>query len=115
VTHYDSLFDAEFDSIKGGRYVYSAGKSYDVAIVYAGRRGLTQDRALAHELFGEHLSRLGTVQYTEDAVFHLREAIKLYSEWGANAKVRLLSGKHKEILTPQTKIHIDIAWLGEAP
>jgi hypothetical protein len=138
VTHYDSLFDAEFDSLRGA--TYSAAKLYELAIVYAGRRyvcsgdscecscfdnagtlnhciqirqsdfrGLTQDRALAHELFGEHLARLNPVEHGDDAEFQLNEAIKLYTEWGAHAKVRLMNKIHSKILAPPSEIEIDVA------
>ena len=113
MTHYDSLFDAEFDSLRGTGDVYTAATSYEMAIVYAGRRGLSQDQALAHELFGEHLSRLGSAEHSQDAEFHLGQAIKLYAEWGARAKVRLMEEKHQQFLAPRGKtFQIDLAWLG---
>jgi hypothetical protein len=112
VTHYDSLFEAEFDSLRGTGDMYTAAKSYEMAIVYAGRRGLSQDQALAHELFGEHLIRLGSSEHSQDAEFHLGQAIKLYAEWGAHAKVRLMEEKHQNFLAPQgKKVQIDLAWI----
>jgi hypothetical protein len=72
-------------------------------------RGLTQDRALAHELFGEHLARLNPAEHGQDAEFQLNEAIKLYTEWGASAKVRLMNKKHSKILAPPSEIQIDVA------
>jgi hypothetical protein len=105
VTQYDSLLNAELESLRGA--TYSATKLYETAIVYSGRRGLTQDRALAHELLGEHYARLGNVELAQDAEFHLGEAIKLYGEWGAHAKVRLMKEKHEKILSPPSEIQIE--------
>jgi hypothetical protein len=105
VTHHDLLFDAEFESLRGA--TYSATKLFETAIVYSGRRGLTQDRALAHELLGEHLIRLGSAEFAQDAEFQLGEAIKLYSEWGAHAKVRLMQEKYEKILSPPSEIQIE--------
>jgi hypothetical protein len=96
--------DAELDSLKGDNY--AASKSYEVAILYAGRRGLTQDRALAHERYGEHLHRLGNEQI-QDAQFQISEAIKLYEEWGAFAKVQLLGKIYLNLLSPPTEIQIE--------
>jgi len=70
---------------------------------------LTQDRALAHELFGEHLARLNPLEFGQDAAFQLNEAIKLYTEWGAHAKVWLLNKIHSMILAPPAEIEIDVA------
>jgi hypothetical protein len=101
VTHYDSLLGAELDSLRGDEY--EARKLYEVAILYAGRRGLTQDRALAHERYGEHLARLGP-DHQPDAEFQIGEAIKLYEEWGAHAKVRRMRKAHERLLSPPHEI-----------
>jgi hypothetical protein len=96
--------DAELESLKGDHY--AASKSYEVAILYAGRRGLTQDRALAHERYGEHLARIGQ-ERDQDAEFQIAEAVKLYEEWGAYAKVQLMTKRYKTLLSPPTEIHIE--------
>jgi hypothetical protein len=96
--------DAELEALKGDHY--AASKSYEVAILYAGRRGLTQDRALAHERYGEHLARLGQDR-GQDAEFQIAEAVKLYEEWGAYAKVQLMSRKYQTLLSPPTEIRIE--------
>lgn len=87
MTHYDSLLDGELGSLRGD--TYAASKFFETAVVYAGRRGLVQDQALAHERYAEHLLRLKG-GHRSDADFHRREAIKLYEEWGAHAKVERL-------------------------
>ena len=61
-----------------------ANKHYEVAILVAARRGFTNDKALAHERFGEHALRLGDLN---DALYHFERSIVLYQEWGAHAKV----------------------------
>jgi hypothetical protein len=91
VTHFDSLLTAEFFSLRGESE--AAGKQYEAAILYSGRRGIIQDRALAHERYGEHFERLG-VEHEQDAAFHFREAYKLYEDWGAHAKVQLMKKLH---------------------
>jgi hypothetical protein len=96
--------DAELDSIKGDDY--AASKSYEVAILYAGRRGLTQDRALAHERYGEHLHRLGQ-ERLQDAEFQIGEALKLYEEWGGFAKVQLLGKLYRTVVSPPSEIQIE--------
>lgn len=97
--HYDSLLDAELDSLRGG--TYSAGRSYEASILYAGRRGLTPDQALAHERYGEHWVRLGP-NHVHDAQFQLGEAVKLYDEWGAHAKVEQIRSDYDSILSLPT-------------
>jgi hypothetical protein len=104
VSHYAALLDAELDSLKGDNY--AASKSYEVAILYSGRRGLTQDRALAHERYGEHLYRLGQ-ERVQDAEFQIAEAIKLYEEWGAHAKIRLMCNLYHNLLSPPAEIQIE--------
>jgi hypothetical protein len=111
VIHFDALLGAEIDSLRGA--TLSASKSYELAILYAGRRGLIRDRAMAHELFGEHLLRLGVAEHAQDAEIQLGEAIKLYGEWGAHAKVQIIYERHKDVLALPGKIQIDIPWLGQ--
>jgi hypothetical protein len=75
-----------------------SSKQYEAAILYCGRRGMLQDRALAHERYGEHFARLG-VDYDQDTEFHVNEAIKLYSDWGAHPKVQLMRQKYSKYST----------------
>jgi hypothetical protein len=103
VTHYDSLLDAELASLRGEEF--DARKHYEVAILYAGRRGLTQDRALGHERYGEHLIRMGA-DYRQDAEYQIGEALKLYDEWGAHAKVRRMVKVHEKYHLPPNEIRL---------
>jgi len=102
--HYDALLDAELKSLRG--QTLAAATLYQVAITFAGRSGLTQDRALGHERYGEHLCRLG-LDYASDAEFHLNEAVRLYDEWGAQAKVEHLQKVHGERLG-SSRIQIEL-------
>jgi hypothetical protein len=102
VTQFDSLLDAEAESLRGDHY--NACRHYEAAVLYAGRRGWRQDQALAHERYGTHLSRLEAGgdrhdhdHHRNDAHFHLREAVKLYDEWGAHAKVDLMRRAHSSL------------------
>lgn len=85
---------------------YAAEKCYEVAVVYAGRRGLTQDQALAHECFADHFRRRG-LNYSKDAEYHLTEALKLYEEWGAHAKVEQLQARYDSLLGA-TEIKLEV-------
>jgi hypothetical protein len=103
VTHYDSLLDAELASLRGEEF--DARKHYDAAILFAGRRGITQDRALGHELYGDHLARMGP-EYQQDAEYQIGEALMLYEEWGAHAKAKLVRESHRLHLAPPGEIRV---------
>lgn len=104
VVHYDAMFDGEFDAIAGRHY--TAASHFEVGVLFAGRSGLTQDFALAHERFGEYLARRGP-DYVQDAEHHLKEAIKLYTEWGALAKARQVQNEHRDLLC-HTEVQVEM-------
>lgn len=114
MTQFDSLLDAEAESLRGEHY--NACRHYEAAVLYAGRRGWRQDQALAHERYGMHLSRLANddERHGHDAHFHLREAVKLYDEWGAHAKVDLMRRAHSSLvpLSPSPNPGIEILDMG---
>jgi hypothetical protein len=110
VAHFDSLFDAELESLRGDNYV--ASRLFDVSAHYAGRRGLIQDQALSHERFGEHLIRLGPA-HTSEAAYQIGEAIRLYGDWGAKAKVQLLQQKHEQLLSLPQEIKVQHGQVSE--
>jgi hypothetical protein len=103
VTHYDSLLDAELASLRGEEF--DARRNYDAAILFAGRRGVTQDQALGHELYGEHLCRMGP-EYQQDAEYQIGEALKLYDEWGAHGKAQRMREVHGMLLAPPGEIRV---------
>jgi hypothetical protein len=57
VVHLKVFVDAEWLSLKGKQV--EAIKKYEVTIMMAGRRGLLQDRAKAHELFSGFWTSIG--------------------------------------------------------
>jgi hypothetical protein len=83
--HHDLLLDAEAAALKGKTPV--AYKNYESAILMAGRRGYLPDQALGNELFASYCAEIGDVN---EAEFRLNEACRLYGEWGAHRKVKLL-------------------------
>jgi hypothetical protein len=85
--------DAEADALRGPKFHSTITSRFEAAIQYSGKCGLMHDRALAHERYSEYLSRLGAVR-DEDASFQLNEAMRLYEEWGAHAKVKQLRQVH---------------------
>jgi hypothetical protein len=110
------LLDAEAESLRGDHY--SACRHYEAAVLYAGRRGWRQDQALAHERYGMYLSRLDggdeRHQHQHDAHFHLREAVKLYDEWGAHAKVDLMRTANSSLVqaSPSKRPEVEILGMG---
>ena len=66
----------------------------------AGRRGLSQDRATAHELYSRFW--LTTGDGTE-AGYHTRKAIELYKEWGATSVASHLERSHPALFQTQSK------------
>lgn len=99
--HYESMMDAELAALAGDLHV--ATKHYEVAILLAGRRGFMNDRALAHERFGEYVLSRGD---TSDALYHFDRAIQLYRDWGAHAMIKTLKAKHTELLKPPSEIKL---------
>jgi hypothetical protein len=63
---------------------------YKAAIRFAGHRGILHDRALANGRLGEFLLQCGNC---EEANYRFEKAATLYSEWGAESKVELLTDK----------------------
>lgn len=105
VTQYAGIFDAELASLR--RDNNNAEKDFEFAMAHAQRRGLTQDRALAHERFAEHFVRLGA-SYRKEAAHHMAEALRLYEEWGAHAKVLLLQSTFESVLAPPQEIELEL-------
>lgn len=85
--------DADADALSATKLQSAIMNRFEAAIQYAGKCGLLHDRALAHERYSEYLSRLGAV-HDDDASFQLSEAMRLYKEWGAHAKVKQLTEVH---------------------
>jgi hypothetical protein len=86
--------EAEINSA-ARKYEVAAAK-YEQAIVMAGRRGFLQDHALANELYGQFLCSRG--ELTTGAL-HITNAISLYEEWGAHAKVDHVRARFASVFT----------------
>jgi len=68
----------------------------------AGRKGFTQDQALAQQRLGECYMAMGGAR--SDAVYHIGEALKLYDLWGSHAVVNHLRKKYESLLAPVSSI-----------
>ena len=79
VIHYLHLLEAELAVLNGNSNV--AENSCKLAITVAEKNGLIQDLALSHELAS---SSMGDDNHRD---YHMKNAIKCYSEWGATKKV----------------------------
>lgn len=86
VQHYDLMLRAEQAALSK-RYNQADGL-YKEAIISAGRTGHLQRVALFHERYAEY--RLKEQSDADDAKYHLSEAIRYYSEWGALGKAEVL-------------------------
>jgi hypothetical protein len=84
--HYDALVEAELNSLSGKEIL--ARKNYEVAILLAGRWGMSNDQALAHERCVENCLRNGDENGA--AAYHFNRALQCFREWGAEALVDLL-------------------------
>ena len=86
VNHSMYLLDAEFAASRGK--ISKARNCFTSAIGIARNRGFLQDLALSHELASGFYTKIG-----DDAKrdFHLQQAVKCYSEWGATSKVDQLT------------------------
>ena len=84
--HLEMLLSAELDAVTGK--ARSAYKKFESAVLMAGRRGIVHDQALANERFAVYCQEQGD---EEEFHFRMTSALKLYQEWGANAKVAKLN------------------------
>ena len=90
VVHYVHLVEAQLAALEGKNN--KAEEKYKSAIATATRNGFIQDRALSHELASEYFAAT-TNDYWKD--YHLDNAIKSYTDWGASVKVTQLESKRK--------------------
>lgn len=106
MTHFQRLLEAELWAYKGKHYL--AKNDYEAGTVLAARGGFIHDAALANERYAEFL--LDEMDDKESAVYKLKEAIKLYSEWGAHAKAEQLSRKYDCFLShPPTVLTLPLS------
>jgi hypothetical protein len=93
VNHYIMFLGAERAALYG--HHDEATILYSRAISTALRTGFQQDAALATERFGEFL--LHELDDKEWAMLQLKDAIRLYSNWGALYKADTLRKKHSSL------------------
>jgi tetratricopeptide (TPR) repeat protein len=93
VNHYIIFLDAEKAAFYGQHD--KARILYSQAFSTASRTGFQQDAALVSERFGEFL--LYDLGNKERAVPQLKDAIRLYSNWGAIYKADTLRKKHSSL------------------
>ena len=97
VVHHLALLDAEYYAIKGK--LDEATKRYHDSVVTASRGGFIHDAALANERYADFcIDVLVSEESINEAKFRVQEAIRLYSEWGAEAKVRALRRRYSKFL-----------------
>jgi histidine kinase len=94
VRHYLALLDAEMAALKGK--IQTAEKHFQDAVITAARGGFIHDAALASERYGEFLLN-DKPQPCEldkrEASYRFGEAVKYYSDWGADSKVASLQNR----------------------
>jgi len=82
VIHILHLLEAELAILN--RYDRLAEDSFQLAINTASANGFLHDLALSHELVSSYLTNRGD---RSQGAYHMEQAIRYYSEWGATAKV----------------------------
>lgn len=90
VTHLERLLQAELWAYRGNKL--AAKNDYETAFVLASRGGFIHDAAFVNERYGEFL--LDEMDDNDNGVFKLKEAVKLYEEWGSHAKAKQLTQKY---------------------
>lgn len=100
-THHESLLDACMASFNGEEAY--AIKDFEVATLLAGRKGFLQDQALAQQQLGEYYLVLGK---QDEAIYHIREAIRVFQVWGASFVADKLQEKHASLLAPVDSVAV---------
>lgn len=90
--HRYELVAAESARLRGKNA--QAAELYDLAIANAVKSGLIQNAAIANELAGKFYMSRGS---NTAALGYLKEAHRLYSRWGALAKVSLLEDAYPQL------------------
>lgn len=90
--HYIAFLEAEKMALAGK--LNEASEQYQQAIKMASANGHLLHEALANERYSDFLSQVQKQQ--EEASFRMKEAIRLYEEWGAIGKTRILQAQLDE-------------------
>lgn len=78
----DALLEAEERAMENSKAL--ALRNFEVAVLLAGRRGLTHLQALANERSAVYLEEVGDI---DEAKYRYEQAQNLYTDWGATVKV----------------------------
>lgn len=98
-----SILDAEFELSQGRRPICQ--KHYEAAVLSAGRRGMTHFQALANERFAAYWMSCGN---KDEAEYRIREALKLYNDWGARHKVTLLREHYDDLFQIPSSLFLPV-------
>jgi hypothetical protein len=80
--HLGSLIEAELNAYRCRKDI--AKLQYQTAISFSARKGQINIQALSSERYGDYMHEIGEL---EEASYRWKNALGLYSEWGALAKV----------------------------
>lgn len=95
--HYQMILAAETLAVNKKSKEDEVRAAFDLAIRVCARSGFLQDRALASERAGMYHITVGN---DEQARFYVVQAMELYNEWGAVAKVAQLKRSHQAYISP---------------
>ena len=94
VQHYEALMEAEYAALTGKSSL--AELQYQSAVTIAARGGFVHDAAMASERYADF--KLRDQSDKQDATYHLNEAIRFYTIWGATRKVEMLQENYRDLL-----------------
>ena len=109
VQHYICLLDAEHAALKNR--LDTASVFYKDSIKFAARGGFIHDAGMANERYADFLGQ--ELQDKIEAKYHIEEAIRFYSEWGAKGKVKQLQMKYSEFWSVPEKALSSTLLVGE--
>ena len=95
IAHHEALLDAEYAALR--KKHKEAERCYQSAISISTRDGVLHDAALSNERYADFLLSTNRANQAK-APFYLKEAIKLYSEWGSFRKAKQLQESFSFIL-----------------
>lgn len=93
VLHYEKLFEAELRALEGK--LDAAELLYHQALSLAARSGFIQDAAIINERCGDFFLRKR--KSPDDAMYKMKEACKLYEEWGCRKKVEMIRKEFRSL------------------
>lgn len=106
----NALLNAELAALANQRQL--AISYFESAVLLAARRGFLHDQAKINERFASFA--LNVMNDDSTASFRIREAVKLYEEWGAQGKVNQLITQYKQFFQ-DLQPPIEIVFETESP